>query len=123
MSSALKLKLMVALVASLASTAVFADDKTLVVWDFKSSEPLMKPYFDIIKSTFEQAHPGVTVQEIAQPADTYYTIAFSLVNATSSTTYGLTATPKSGTAQFGDRCGVLTAVGNAKPTWANSDCN
>jgi len=57
------------------------------------------------------------------PADTYYTIAFSLVNATSSTTYGLTATPKSGTAQFGDRCGVLTAVGNAKPTWANSDCN
>jgi len=81
MSSALKLKLMMALVASLASTAVFADDKTLVVWDFKSSEPLMKPYFDIIKSTFEKAHPGVTVEEIAQPADTYYTVLGTAINA------------------------------------------
>src|SRR3569623_3100521 len=81
MSSGLKLKLLVALTASLASTAVFADDKTLVVWDFKSSEPLMKPYFDIIKTTFEKAHPGVTVQEIAHPADTYYTVLGSAINA------------------------------------------
>src|SRR3569623_2059007 len=81
MSSGLKLKLLVALTASLLSTAVMADDKTLVVWDFKSSEPLMKPYFDIIKTTFEKDHPGVTVQEIAQPADTYYTVLGTANNA------------------------------------------
>ena len=81
MSSGIKLKLLVALTASLLSTAVMADDKTLVVWDFKSSEPLMKPYFDIIKTTFEKAHPGVTVQEIAQPADTYYTVLGTAINA------------------------------------------
>lgn len=81
MSSAMKWKLAIALAASLMGTAVLADDKTLVVWDFKSSEPLMKPYFDIIKQNFEKAHPGVTVQEIAQPADTYYTVLGTAINA------------------------------------------
>ena len=41
MSSGMKLKLLLALTASFLTTAVLADDKTLVVWDFKSSEPLM----------------------------------------------------------------------------------
>lgn len=81
MSSGMKLKLLLALTASFLTTAVLADDKTLVVWDFKSSEPLMKPYFDIIKTTFEKNHPGVTVQEIAQPADTYYTVLGTAINA------------------------------------------
>jgi type IV pilus assembly protein PilE len=54
------------------------------------------------------------------PTDTYYTLALSSATTTS---YTITATPKSGTAQFGDRCGVLTATGNAKPTWATSSCN
>ncbi len=56
-------------------------DKTLVVWDFKSSEPLMKPYFDFVKKTFEEAHPGVKVKEIAQPADNYYTVLGTAINA------------------------------------------
>src|SRR3569833_2725615 len=81
MSSGIKQKLLVALTASLLSTAVMADDKTLVVWDFKSSEPLMKPYFDTIKTMFVLAHPGVQVQEIAQPADNYYTVLGTAINA------------------------------------------
>ena len=54
------------------------------------------------------------------PTDTYYTIA---VSSASATTYTLTATLKSNTAQTNDRCGTLTAVGNSKPTWATAACN
>jgi len=81
MFSTTRAKLGLVLTAALLATAAHADDKTLVVWDFKSSEPLMKPYFDIIKQDFEKAHPGVTVQEVAQPADTYYTVLGTAINA------------------------------------------
>ncbi len=63
------------------SAAAHADDKTLVVWDFKSAEPLLKPYFDYVKQTFEAEHPGVTVKQITQPADTYYTVLGTAINA------------------------------------------
>jgi hypothetical protein len=48
-------------------------ETTLVAWDFKSSEPLMKPYFEFVRKTFEAAHPGVKVRQVAQPEDSYYT--------------------------------------------------
>lgn len=75
------LKSTVAAMALLACGAAHAEDKTLVVWDFKSSEPLMKPYFDYIKQTFEKAHPGVTIKQIAQPADSFYTVLGTAINA------------------------------------------
>ena len=58
-----------------------AADKTLTVWDFKSSEPLLKPYFDYVRDTFEKAHPGVKIKQIAQPADSYYTVLGTAINA------------------------------------------
>lgn len=85
-------------------------------------------------STFTASgtYPTTTPTDIF-PNDAYYKVALSLVNATSSTTYTLTATPRSGSAQFGDRCGVLCAFppggtatatcGTNKPLWANADCN
>jgi len=72
-------------IASLALTAgaslAVAQEKTLVVWDFKSTDPLIKPYFDFVKDTFERAHPGVVVKQIAQPADSYYTVLGTAINA------------------------------------------
>lgn len=70
-----------ATVAMMMCGAAYAQDKTLVVWDFKSSEPLMKPYFDVIRETFEKDHPGVTLKQIAQPADNYYTVLGTAANA------------------------------------------
>lgn len=55
------------------------------------------------------------------PTDNYYTIALTGATAT---TYALTATRKAGSAQATDRCGDLSSVGNAKPTWnGDSNCN
>ena len=76
-----RLKAAVAGFALVACGAAHAADKTLVVWDFKSSEPLMKPYFDYVKKTFEAEHPGVVIQQIAQPADKYYTVLGTAINA------------------------------------------
>ncbi len=76
-----RLGLAAAGLALIACGAAHAADKTLVVWDFKSSEPLMKPYFDYVKKTFEAEHPGVVIQEIAQPADKYYTVLGTAINA------------------------------------------
>jgi raffinose/stachyose/melibiose transport system substrate-binding protein len=79
------LKSMTLPVAALAllagATAGQAQDKTLVVWDFKSTDPLVKPYFDFVKEAFEKAHPGVVVKQIAQPADNYYTVLGTAINA------------------------------------------
>jgi ABC-type glycerol-3-phosphate transport system substrate-binding protein len=58
-----------------------ADQKTLVIWDFKSSDPLIKPYFDYVKKEFEKSHPGVVIKQIAQPADSYYTVLGTAINA------------------------------------------
>jgi type IV pilus assembly protein PilE len=54
------------------------------------------------------------------PTSDYYTIALS---GQSTTAYTITAAPKSGSAQAGDRCGNLVANTNAKPVWATASCN
>jgi type IV pilus assembly protein PilE len=57
------------------------------------------------------------------PTSLYYTIDVTGANATS---YTITATPKSGSAQANDRCGNLSATQNlqSKPTWSgDADCN
>ena len=50
----------------------------------------------------------------------YYAIAIPVADGA---TYQITATPRAGSAQAGDRCGVLTLDKNGKPTWANAACN
>ena len=60
----------------------------------------------------------------AVPLSDYYTIGFSGVPTAS--TYTITATRKSGSAQANDRCGTLTATQNlqAKPRWGgDANCN
>lgn len=54
----------------------------------------------------------------ALPVSDYYTAAISSAGTTS---YSVTATPKG--AQTGDRCGVLTATRDSKPTWTSAACN
>lgn len=57
------------------------------------------------------------------PASNFYTIAASGQTATD---YIVTATPRAGTAQFGDKCGNLVArrsISNGKPLWAAGSCN
>lgn len=57
------------------------------------------------------------------PASDFYTITPS---GQSALDYTITAAPRSGTAQFGDKCGNLVATrsnNNGKPTWANASCN
>ena len=51
-----------------------AEDTTLTIWDFKSGDPALAEYFDSVKSDFESAHPGVTIQYVMQPHDQYYTL-------------------------------------------------
>ena len=74
-------RLTVSLAAFLAALAglvlahpAVAQDKVLTVWDFKSAEPLMRPYFAHVIKEFEARHPGVTVKEIAQPESNYETV-------------------------------------------------
>lgn len=52
------------------------------------------------------------------PSSSFYTI--NLGGPPSETAYTITATPTG--VQAGDRCGVLTATRNSKPTWATAGC-
>lgn len=74
-----------ALVAAVAGLVVarpaVAQDKVLTVWDFKSEEPLMRPYFAHVIKEFEARHPGVTVKEVAQPESNYETVLGTAVGA------------------------------------------
>jgi Tfp pilus assembly protein PilE len=45
------------------------------------------------------------------------------VPVASGVTYQITATPRAGSAQAGDRCGMLTLAKTGKPTWATAACN
>ncbi len=58
------------------------------------------------------AYPTATVSD-------HYTIQFTNP-APAATAYTITATPKG--AQTGDRCGVLMATRDTKPTWATTAC-
>lgn len=55
----------------LASPALSQD---LIVWDWKSGDPVTFNYFDSAKAAFEAAHPGATVTFVVQPHDQYYTL-------------------------------------------------
>ncbi|WP_188195626.1 ABC transporter substrate-binding protein [Nonomuraea sp. SYSU D8015] len=46
----------------------------LVVWDWKSGEPVAAAYIEKAKADFAKRHPGVTVEFVAQPFDQYYTL-------------------------------------------------
>ena len=55
----------------------------------------------------------------------YYDIAIVAAN-TNATNYRVTATPRAGSPQAADRCGVLTldrSANQGKPSWANTACN
>ena len=59
----------------------------------------------------------------AVPASPFYEIE---IVAATPTNYRITATPRTDSAQAGDRCGVLTldrTINQGKPAWGNSDCN
>ena len=58
-----------------------AQSQVLTVWDFKSEEPLMKPYFAPVIKEFEARHPGVRVREIAQPESNFQTVLGTAVSA------------------------------------------
>ncbi len=64
-----------------AANPAAAQTKVLTVWDFKSEEPLMKPYFARVIKEFEARHPGVQVREIAQPESNYQTVLGTAVSA------------------------------------------
>lgn len=58
-------------------------------------------------------------------ASPFYEIAIVAAN-TSSTNYRITATPRTGSAQESDRCGVLTldrSTNQGKAAWSNAACN
>jgi len=48
-----------AFVELVAAHSAAAQSNVLTVWDFKSEEPLMKPYFARVIKEFEARHPGV----------------------------------------------------------------
>lgn len=55
----------------------------------------------------------------------FYTIEIVAANTTA-TNYRITATPRAGSAQADDRCGVLTldrSTNQGKPNWATAACN
>lgn len=56
----------------------------------------------------------------AAPVSDYYIIQFT-TPAPTATSYTVTATPAG--VQADDRCDVLTATRDAKPTWATAACN
>jgi ABC-type glycerol-3-phosphate transport system substrate-binding protein len=58
--------------ATLLASPAFAQD--LIVWDWKSGDPVTFNYFDSAKAAFEAAHPGATVTFVVQPHDQYYTL-------------------------------------------------
>jgi type IV pilus assembly protein PilE len=82
-------------------------------------------------ASYANSSPASANYPSAPTTSTYYTIVLSGAAASA---YTITATPKSNTAQYGDRCGVLTLTcdgtlsppkpcTSAKPTWATSSCN
>jgi raffinose/stachyose/melibiose transport system substrate-binding protein len=58
--------------ATILAAPVSAQD--LIVWDWKSGDPVTFSYFDSAKAAFEAAHPGATVTFVMQPHDQYYTL-------------------------------------------------
>ncbi len=54
------------------------------------------------------------------PLSDFYTIQFTTPAATA-TAYSIRATPSG--VQTGDRCGMLTATRDTKPSWANVACD
>ena len=70
-----------AFVELVAAHSAAAQSNVLTVWDFKSEEPLMKPYFARVIKEFEARHPGVQVREIAQPESNYQTVLGTAVSA------------------------------------------
>lgn len=65
-------KLAVALVPLLLASPALAQE--IVVWDWKSGDPMTAGYYDAAREAFEAANPGVTVTYVMQPHDQYYTI-------------------------------------------------
>ena len=58
-------------------------------------------------------------------ASPFYEIEIVAANTTP-TNYRITATPRTGSVQAGDRCGVLTldrTTNQGKPAWSNAACN
>ncbi|MFC6533755.1 ABC transporter substrate-binding protein [Nonomuraea rubra] len=53
----------------------------LVVWDWKSGEPVAAAYIEQAKADFARRHPGVTVEFVAQPFDQYYTLLGTAIQA------------------------------------------
>ncbi len=70
-----------AFVEVVAAHPAAAQGNVLTVWDFKSEEPLMKPYFARVIKEFEARHSGVQVREIAQPESNYQTVLGTAVSA------------------------------------------
>ncbi|SMY09999.1 ABC transporter substrate-binding protein [Flavimaricola marinus] len=68
------MKLKLALLASTIVTGSAAMAQELTVWDWKYSDPVTAAYYDSAREAFEQMHPGVTVNFVAQPHDQYYTL-------------------------------------------------
>lgn len=67
----MKLKLALLATTLLASGA---NAQELTIWDWKYSDPVTQGYYDSAKAAFEAAHPGVTLNFVAQPHDQYYTL-------------------------------------------------
>ncbi len=66
-----------------ASSPTSAADVVLKVWDFKSADPVVRPYIDHVVEGFEAQHPGVTVEHVMQPHDQYYSILGTAIGAKS----------------------------------------
>ena len=74
-------KLAVGLLLAAVALPAAAQERTLTVWDFKSAEPLMQPYFDKVHELFNAKHPDVTIKQIAQPGNNYYVLLGTAINA------------------------------------------
>ena len=74
------------------------------------------------------ASPGASAPYPTLPTETvspFYEIRIVAANTTT-TNYRITATPRAGSVQAGDRCGVLTldrSTNQGKPAWGNTACN
>lgn len=63
--------------------------------------------------------PGLATALPSATVSPYY----SLGVVATATNYTITATPRTGSAQAGDRCGNLILTKSGKPTWATGSCN
>lgn len=57
------------------------EQRKLVVWDWKSGEPVASDFIAKAKADFAKGHPGVTVEFVAQPFDQYYTLLGTAIQA------------------------------------------